>query len=88
MQEYERPPKTILRVDGGHHRDWIDAIKEGRQAGANFDYAGPYTEAILMGIVSLRAEERLYWDGPNMKATNYADAEQYIFPEYYNGWVL
>jgi predicted dehydrogenase len=88
MQEYERPPKTLPRVKGGHHRDWLDAIKEGRQAGSNFDYAGPFTESILMGIVALRTGERLYWDGPNMKTTNFADAEQYIIPEYYNGWIL
>ena len=88
MKEYDRPPKTIPRVTGGHHRDWIDAIKEGRPAGSNFDYAGPFTEAILMGIVALRTGERLYWDGPNMKPTNYADAEPYIVPEYYNGWEL
>ena len=67
---------------------WLDAIKEGRQAGSNFDYAGPFTESILMGIVALRTEERLYWDAPNMKATNFADAEQYIIPEYFNGWTL
>jgi predicted dehydrogenase len=88
MKEYSRPPKNIPRVDGGHHRDWIDAIKENRPAGSNFDYAGPMTETILMGIVALRTGERLYWDGPNMKATNFADAEQFIIPEYHNGWTL
>ncbi|MDZ7372312.1 MAG: Gfo/Idh/MocA family oxidoreductase [candidate division KSB1 bacterium] len=88
LRDFERPPKTLPRVKGGHHRDWIDAIKEGRKACADFDYSGPITESILMGIVALRIGERLYWDGPNMKALNCPDAEQYIVPEYHNGWTL
>ncbi len=88
LRDFTRPPKTIPRVKGGHHRDWIDAIKEGRRAGADWQYSGPMTEAVLMGIVALRTGKRLHWDGPAMKATNCPNAEQYIVPEYYNGWTL
>ncbi len=46
------------------------------------------TEVVLLGTVAMRTEEKLYWDGPNMRATNLMEAQQYIKPEYYNGWTL
>ena len=87
MREYTLPPKTLKRV-GGIYRDWIDAIKTGGQASSNFEYSGPMAEVILMGVVAMLTEERLYWDGPNMKVTNHSDADKYIKPEYHNGWKL
>ena len=36
------PAQKIARVKG-HHWDWLDAIRNGRQAGSNFDYGGPPT---------------------------------------------
>jgi len=87
MQEYRRPPKTLPRV-GGIYRDWINAIKDGKKASSDFSYSGPLTEVILLGVVAMRTEEKLYWDGPNMKATNCPNAEQYIIPQYENGWKL
>jgi len=41
-----------------------------------------------MGVIAMRTEEKLYWDGPNMKATNFPDAEQYVIPQYENGWKI
>jgi len=87
MKAYKLPPKTLARSKG-HHRDWIDACKGGEAASSNFDYAGPMTEDILLGNVALRTGEKLFWDGPNMKATNVPQADAYIRPEYHNGWTL
>jgi predicted dehydrogenase len=87
MREYKLPKKTLPRSKG-HHRDWLDACKGGPAASANFDYSGPMTEVILLGNVALRTREKLQWDGANTKATNCANAEQYIRPEYQNGWTL
>ena len=87
MKAYKLPPKTITRSKG-HHRDWLDACKGGPPASANFDYAGPMTEVVLLGNVALRAGEKLAWDGKNMKAADSAKAEKFIRPEYQNGWTL
>jgi predicted dehydrogenase len=87
MREYQRPAKTLPRV-GGIYRDWINACKEGKKASSDFSYSGPFTEVILLGVVAMRTEQKLYWDGPDMKATNYANAEQYVIPKYENGWTL
>jgi predicted dehydrogenase len=87
MKEYRLPPKTLPRV-GGIYRDWINACKSGGKASSDFDYSGPLTEVILMGVIAMRTGEKLYFDGPNMRATNFGDADQYIRPEYHNGWTL
>lgn len=87
MKKYKLPKKTIPRVEG-HHRDWINACKGGQPASANFNYGGPLTEMVLLGTVAMRTGKKLYWDGPNMKATNAPEADRYIRPEYYNGWTL
>jgi len=87
MKEYRIPPKTIPRV-GGIYRDWIDACKSGGKASSDFSYSGPLTEVILMGVIAMRTEEKLYWDGPAMKAVNFPNADPYVTPEYCNGWTL
>jgi predicted dehydrogenase len=89
MRRYKLPPKTLPRV-GGIYRDWIDACKSGKKASSDWSYSGPFTEAILSGVVAMRVGEgeRLYWDWPQMKVTNHPDAEPLVFPEYHNGWTL
>ena len=88
MKEYKRPPKTIARSPG-HYVEWLNAIKSGQAAGSNFDYAGPFTEVVLLGNVALRMmHEKLDYDGANMKVTNIPEANKYIHREYRQGWEL
>ena len=87
MKAYQLPPKTIPRV-AGHHRDWINACRGGTPASSNFDYAGHLTEVVLLGNVALRTGRKLTWDGENMKATNAPEADEYIRPEFHNGWTI
>jgi hypothetical protein len=88
MKEYSRPPKTIPRSPG-HHTEWINACKAGQPAGSNFDYAGPFTEVVLLGNVALRMmHKKFYYDGPNMKVTNLSEANEYIHRQYRQGWTL
>jgi predicted dehydrogenase len=74
----------------GHFKEWVDAIKNpsGPKAMSNFDYAGFLTEIILLGNVAMRVGKKIEWDGPNMKATNCPEAEQYVKKEYRKGWEL
>ena len=87
MRAYKRPPKTIPRVKG-HRSDWVDACKGDGPASSNFDYSGPLTELVLLGNVALRTRKKIYWDGPNMKATNAPEADKYINPTFREGWSL
>ena len=87
-----RPPKTLPRVpDGraGHEKNWLDSIRQKVQAVSNFDYAGPFTESVLLGNIALRFPgTRLMWDGPNMKITNSPEADQLVHHNYRPGWSL
>jgi len=87
MQEFKQPEKTLPRSPG-NDREWIEACKGGQPGGANFEFEGPVTEAVLLGNVALRAGRKLYWDGSNMKATNAPEAQQYVRGEYRQGWTL
>jgi predicted dehydrogenase len=87
MKAFNQPPKTLPRSIG-HDREWIEACKGGKPAGANFEFAGPITETLLLGNVALRSGKKLYWDGPNMKATNEPAANQCVNFEYREGWRL
>ncbi|BET68199.1 Gfo/Idh/MocA family oxidoreductase [Opitutales bacterium ASA1] len=82
-----RPPRSIPRVEGGDHfAEWVRACKGGDKAGSNFDYAGPFTEAVLLGVVALRARHRIYWDAANARVTNDESANQYVRRPYRPGW--
>ena len=55
---------------------------------SNFDYAGPLTEAVLLGNVAIRAGKRIDWDAANLRARDLAAADQYIHREYRKGWTF
>ena len=86
-ESYQRPAKTLARSKG-HHRDWIDACKGGTPASSNFEYGARLTEIILLGNVALRTGKKLWWDGPNMKATNAPEADQFLKETYRPGWEI
>ena len=89
MQAYKLPKKTIPRIETSHEMNWVQAIKEGKKASSNFDYAGPFTEMVLMGNLCLfKPGQKILWDGENMKATNFPDWEKYVNPPYRDGWSL
>lgn len=87
MRAYKRPPKTIARSTG-HHEEWLAACKGGEPAGANFEFSGPVTEALLLGNVALRIRKKLFWDAPNMKVVNVPEANQYLHFKYRSPWSL
>ena len=84
---YKRPPKTLPRSIG-HHNEWLEACKGGEPAGANFEFSGLVTKALLLGNVALRTRKKLFWDGPNMNVTNMPEANQYLHCPYRRGWTL
>ncbi len=71
---------------------------------SNFDVAGPLTESVLMGNLAIRSYDirkkkgddydypgrniKLLWDGPNMKITNFDEANQFVKRTYRESWSL
>ncbi|MGE5611320.1 MAG: hypothetical protein ACM359_18875 [Bacillota bacterium] len=89
MRDYKRPAKSLPRSIG-HHREWIEACKgQNIVPRSNFDFAGPMTEAVLLGTISVRVGgQKLNWDSENMKVTNVPEANRYVHYEYRKGWSL
>ena len=96
--------ETLARVPEGHYVQWVNACIAGygkNQLSSPFEYAGPLTEAILMGNLALRSwnikgpdgkgwpgRKKLLWDAENMKITNFDEANQFVKREYRDGWKL
>ena len=62
--------------------------KGGATPGMAFDKAGPLTETVLLGNVSIRAGNKLSWDARDMKFPNAPEAEAYLHRKYRKGWTL
>jgi predicted dehydrogenase len=93
-KEYKRPPKTLPRAIGDdaerwHRQEWVQACKTGSPTRSNFGFAGPLTEAVLLGSVCVRiGGDKIVWDSENMKITNDPDANKYLDYEHREGWRL
>jgi predicted dehydrogenase len=58
MKEKTMPKETIKRVPEGHYLQWVNACIAGYGKGVTsspFEYAGPFTESILMGNLAIRS---------------------------------
>jgi predicted dehydrogenase len=85
---HPRPPE-VLKRSPGHFQDWIRALKGGEPACSNFTIAGPYTEWMLLGAISWRfPNEKLLWDGKNLRFTNNEKANGFVRPNFRKGWEL
>ncbi len=84
MQEMARslPPKTIPRVKGGPHQEWITACKGGPLPGSNFEYSTRLTETVLLGNLALRTGKKALWDAKAMKCTNIPEANALVTKPY------
>jgi len=102
MKQVSLPKKTIPRVPEGHYVQWVNACIAGPgkgQTSSPFEYAGPFTESILIGNLAIRSylmkskdqypgRKKLLWDAKNMKITNFDEANQFVKREYRDGWNL
>ena len=82
-QTLRRIPNATGYFDGFHEQDWIRACKEPKysrtEGSANFAYAGPFNEMVLLGVLAVRLQSLnkiLHWDGENMRFTNITPSEE------------
>jgi predicted dehydrogenase len=70
-----------------HWAQFIDAAMGKGQTSAGFDYAGPLTEAVLLGSVASRfPQQELKWDATRLKFTNMEAADRFVGRAYRPGW--
>jgi hypothetical protein len=88
----ETLPRNPFKGDNDYrqHQEWIAAIKADKpeMCYSRFAIAAQLTEIMLLGCVSLRAGQKIDWDGPNMRATNCPEAAQFVKRDNRTGWVL
>lgn len=72
-----------------HYHQFVDAVEGKGTPSANFDYAGPLTEAVLLGSVATRfPNSTLEWDAAAVKFKNVAEANQFVRRAYRKGWEI
>jgi predicted dehydrogenase len=81
-----KTPEPTLPRSPGHYKEWVNACKGGKPCLSNFDYAASLTEAVLLGVVALRAGKKIEYDGASGKITNIASANQFLTREYRKGF--
>lgn len=67
MQQETMPKETLTRVPEGHYVQWVNACIAGYGNGTTsspFEYAGPFTESILIGNLAIRS---FMMKNPNLK---------------------
>jgi len=87
FEGFQPPPRTIPDSIG-HHREWVEACKYGKQTSCHFGYAGPLTEVVLLGLVSYRLGCPLRWDAQSLRVSNEPRAERFLRTEYRKPWTL
>jgi predicted dehydrogenase len=78
----------IEKVEGeSHWHQFIETVLGNRvKADANWDYAGPLTEAVLLGSVATRfPKQTLAWDAAALKFTNADAANAFVTRTYRKG---
>jgi predicted dehydrogenase len=88
-------PKLARIAHVEHEMNWVEAIKGKAEISSPFEYASRLTEVMLLGIVSLRAGGKIYYDGANRRVTNtikngdkVVDPNQFLERNYRDGWKL
>jgi hypothetical protein len=88
MEQAKAVAQTMERSPG-HYEEWVQACRGGARPAASFDYSGPMTETVLLGVLSLRVPgTRLEWDAVNQKVTNAPELNPFVHTEYRKGWTL
>ncbi len=73
--EYKRPEVE----DQNHYHQWVDACMGKGETTASFNFAGPLTEALLLGVVANRFPgEKLLWDAGKLQVTNIDEANKLL----------
>ena len=62
-----------------HWQEFVNCIRDGGKPSANFDYAGPLTEAVLLGcLASIFPNQELAWDAAALTFPKNPDANTFV----------
>ncbi|HEX5217752.1 MAG TPA: Gfo/Idh/MocA family oxidoreductase [Vicinamibacterales bacterium] len=87
--EHGAPKEKMVRVPHeAHEMNWVNAIKGKDEISSPFSYAAHLTEIMLLGVASLRAGKKLFYDGAKMQITNDPSANDFLTRTYRAGYSL
>ena len=70
-----------------HYTSWADACRGEGKTTSSFAYAGPLTEAVLLGTIAIRVPgETLRWDSTRLAIPNSTAANALLKKHYRKGW--
>ncbi|WBY08018.1 hypothetical protein PIB19_00115 [Sphingomonas sp. 7/4-4] len=84
-------PVSLPRILGGregHEMNWIRAIRGEEAISSPFSVAVPLNETMILGMVAMRADQPIEYDGVAGRITNVADANRFLDREYRKGWAI
>lgn len=86
---FDWPDQSIARAkDQDPYKEWHDAVT-GKidQAESHFGQSGPFTEAVLLGVVAQQNPgEKLEWDGKRMEVKGRPELKKLVKRKYRKGW--
>lgn len=86
VDKFEKYPTPELE-EKSHYHEFVEAAMGNTVAGANFDFSGPLTEAVLLANVANRFPgEMLKWSSRWLRFTNSREANKHIRRDYRDGW--
>ena len=68
--------------------EMITAFQGGKPSRGSFENVQTVAEAICLGNLSIRMDDRLEWDNEHLKVTNLPEANPYLSRIYRPGWEL
>lgn len=68
--------------------EWVDACAGGPPTFSNFEIGRHLTEIALSGLLPLKLQKPINWDGAKMFAANAPEAKSLIEPTYRHGWEI
>jgi predicted dehydrogenase len=75
------------KPNGNHYHLFVDACLGGAPTTAHFGYAGPLTEAVLLGVLANRfPQQELLWNAEAMSIPNHAAANSLLRRQYRSGF--
>ena len=93
FEGYKPPAQTLPRIEGKmgidqkQTNEWIAACKDpSKKCMSDFSYAGPLTEALLLGNIATFTGKTILWDGPKCRVTNCPEAEALVRRKARMGW--
>ena len=83
FKDYQRPEVP----NNNHYHQWVNACLGEGKTSADFSYAGPLSETVLLGGIATRfPNETLKWNAEKLSFDGNEEATALIKSKYRQGW--